>query len=261
VLLLAARAAPAQEPADSAAWVSFSEAASGQDLIYGGRFGAANLFFSRLAERFPRDAVGPALAASALIWEGAALQDDNYQAVSVDALLAEAAARAERGAAEATTDSARAVQLFWLGTALGYRARQAELHGHLWRASREARAMRNALERSLALDSTCVDCLLGLAIYDYALARASALARLVARIIGLGGGDAELALARMRRVEEAGTLARWEAQWVYANALIREDRSDVTLRMEARRLVDDLAARFPDNPLFRRFLDSTPAEP
>jgi hypothetical protein len=153
------------------------------------------------------------------------------------------------------------VQLFWLGTALGYRARQADLHGHVWRATQEARAMRDALARALALDSTCVDCQLGLAIYEYALARASALARLVARIIGLGSGNAASAIARMRRVEEAGTLARYEAQWLYANALIREGASDVLLRMEARRLVDDLAARFPDNPVFRRFLDSTPASP
>ena len=179
----------------------------------------------------------------------------------MDALLAEAAARAERGAAEATTDSARVVQLFWLGTALGYRARQADLHGHLWRATREARAMRSALQRAVALDSTCVDCLLGLAIYDYALARASALARLVARIIGMGGGDAELALARMRRVQESGTLARFEAQWLYANALVRESRSDLSLRAEARRLVDELATKFPENRVFRRFLDSTVPAP
>jgi len=178
---------------------------------------------------------------------------------SVDTLLADAAARAKRGIDEATTDSARAVQLFWLGTALGYRARQADLHGHPWRASQEAKAMRDALERALALDSTCADCLLGLAIYDYALARAGALARLVARIIGLGGGDAELALARMRHVQDAGTLARYEARWLYANALVRESDSDTLLKLEARRLVGDLATRFPDNPVFRRFLDSNPA--
>jgi len=238
-----------------------AETASGQDLIYGGRFEAANLFFTRLTARFPNDPVGPVLAASALIWEGAANSDDGFLADSVDALLTEAAARAERGAADATTDSARVVQLFWLGTALGYRARQADLHGHLWRATRDARGMRNALERALALDSTCVDCELGLAIYGYALARASALARLVARIIGLGGGNAELALARMRHVGESGTLARNEAQWLYANALVREAGSDSLLVLEARRLVGELAARFPDNPVFRRFLDATPAPP
>jgi hypothetical protein len=205
--------------------------------------------------------VGPALAASTLIWEAEAIQDDAYQADSVDALLTDAAARAERGVAEAATDSALVSQLFWLGTALGYRARQAELHAHYWRASRDARGMRAALERALTLDSACVDCRLGLAIYDYALARAGALARLVARIIGLGGGDAARALDNMRLVTEAGTVARTEAQWLYANALVRESGSDPSLREEARRLVGGLADRFPENPVFRRFLDSTPASP
>ncbi len=121
--------------------------------------------------------------------------------------------------------------------------------------------MRRALEQALALDSGCVDCLLGLAIYDYALARAGALARLVARIIGLGGGDAELALARLRRVSEEGTLARYEAQWLYGNALLGEGRADAAMREEARRVVGELAARFPENPVFRRFLDSAAEAP
>ncbi len=163
--------------------------------------------------------------------------------------------------AEAATDSARVAQLFWLGTALGYRARQAELHGHFWRATHDARAMRSALQRALALDSTCVDCELGVAIYEYALARASALARLVARIIGLGGGDAAVALQRMHHVQQAGTLTKNEGQWLYANALLRESRSDPSLRVEARALVGDLAVRFPENPVFRRFLDENPAAP
>jgi hypothetical protein len=151
--------------------------------------------------------------------------------------------------------------LFWLGTALGYRARQAELHGHLWRAAGDARGMRKALQLALGYDSTCVNCLLGLAIYDYALARAGVLARLVARIIGLGGGDAELALARLRRVSEEGTVTRYEARWLYANALVRESRADAALREEALKLVGALAVEFPDNPVFTRFVQTTATAP
>jgi hypothetical protein len=201
------------------------------------------------------------LAASALIWEAAAREDDGWARDSVDALLTEAAGRAARAVADAGTDSARAAALFWLGTALGYRARQADLHGRWWRAASDARGMRKALEQALQLDASCVDCLLGLAVYDYALARAGALARLVARIIGLGGGDAELALARLRRVSAEGTLARYEAQWLYGNALVRESRRDAARREEARRVVGALAAQFPDNPVFGRFLEATAPAP
>jgi hypothetical protein len=246
---------------DSSAWAPAAETASGQELIYSGRFEAARLFFLRLSDRHPRDPVGPALEASALIWWATAQQSDGFEEDSIDVLLSEAAARAERAVAAALTDSARVAGLFWLGTALGYRARQAELHGHYWSAARNARKMRTALGRALALDSTCVDCRLGLAIYDYALARAGVLARLVAQIIGLGTGDAARALQSLRLVSESGSVARLEAQWLYANALVREGGSDGASREEARRIVDALAARFPENPVFRRFLDSTTRAP
>ena len=246
---------------DSIAWAGAAETASGQELIYGGQFDAARLYFLRLASHYPGDPAGPALEASALIWWATAQQDDGFDEDSINGLLTEAVARANRALAAARTDSARVAGLFWLGTALGYRARQAELHGHYWGAARDARKMRAALGRALALDSSCVDCLLGLGVYDYALARAGLLARLVARIIGLGGGNAPQALERMRRVSAGGTVARFEAQWVYANALERESDSDPTLRDESRQIVGDLAARFPDNPVFRRFLDSTARMP
>ncbi len=205
--------------------------------------------------------MGPTLEASALIWWGAAQQNDAFSATSIDALLSEATARAEREVEAAPTDSSRLAGLFWLGTSEGYRARQAELHGHYWRAARDARRMRAALSRALALDSSCVDCRLGLAIYDYALARAGVLARLVAQVIGLGSGDAARARQWLRRVSESGSVARLEAQWVYANALLRESDSDGSPREEARRIVGDLAARFPENPVFRRFLDSAVPPP
>lgn len=176
-------------------------------------------------------------------------------------LLAEGAARAEAALAVAPDDSARAGLHFWLGSAYGYRARQAELQGRYWRASREAGRMRGALERALELDSSCVDCLLGLAVYEYGLARASALARLVARIIGLGGGNADRAMEMFRRVADEGVLTRTEGRWLYANALVREAERDASLREEALRIVAGLAEQYPENPVFRRFLNGPGPEP
>lgn len=144
--------------------------------------------------------------------------------------------------------------LFWLGTAYGYRARQAELRGDWWRASRDARAMRQALERALAADTACVDCLLPLGLYDYALARTGALARLVASIIGLGRGDEARGVARVRRAAAAGGFTRYEAQWVLANLLRRDAHADLLLDEEALAIMTDLLNRFPENPVFLRFM-------
>lgn len=215
------------------------------------------MYFSRMAADYPKEAVGPVLAAAALIWWAEARDEETWNADTIDLLLDTAIARARAAVDSAGNDSARAQALFWLGTAVGYRARQAELRGSLWRAARDARAMQQHLERALALDSTCVDCLLGLGIYDYALARAGALARFVARLVGLGGGDAARALERMRTAAESGRFTRWEARWVYANALIREGGRDPALREEGRRILMDLAGQFPDNPIFRRASETT----
>jgi hypothetical protein len=176
-------------------------------------------------------------------------------------LLTDGLARAVRETTEATDDSSRAAAFFWVGTAYAYRARQADLQGSWWRAARDAGHMRTALERALVLDSTCTDCLLGLAVYEYGLARASALARLVARIIGLGGGDVDHAMELFRRVVAAGAVTRTEARWVYASALAREGVRDAALREEALRIVADLVDEYPENPVFRRFLDNPPTTP
>src|SRR5207247_7773113 len=80
---------------------------------------------------------------------------------------------------------------FRFATALGYRARQRDLHGHSWGAAKDGKAMRDAYARVLAVDSSCTDCYLGLGVYQYGLGRASALARLVAKIVGLGSGRSE----------------------------------------------------------------------
>jgi len=242
-------------------WVSPAEAVAGQELIYRGHFSAAHLYFARLADERPRDPTGPTFAASALIWWGKAREEDAFLADSIDALLADGAVRAETVIREAADDSARSRGYFWLGTAVGYRARQAELLGRWWRAAREAGRMRSALERALAHDPSCADCLLGLAAYEYGLARSSALARLVARIIGLGGGDVDRAMELFRRVAAEGDLARVEARWVFATALLREGERDASFREEGLRMIAQLAEAYPENPIFRRVVGGSSTVP
>ncbi len=247
--------------ADSEARASAAAASVGQDLIYGGQFEAAALYFGDLAQRYPHDPTGPVLAASALIWWAEARDDDAFRQDSIDVLLTEGAARARGGIAAATTDSERVAALFWAGTAFGYRARQADLHGHYWKAVGDAKRMRAALDSALTIDSTCVDCRLGLAIYDYALARAGVLTRLVAHLVGLGGGNATAAIEAMRLVSEHGSVARLEARWLYASALLREGKPGDPRRQQARQIISDLAVRFPGNPVFQRFLDRPATAP
>src|SRR2546426_523969 len=215
---------------------------------------AAAAYFAERAGRDSTDAAPVTFEASAYIWWAAALENDAYEAVRIDSLLDVAIARARATSPGPAHD-------FWLATALGYRARQRDLHGHSWGAAKDGKAMRDAYARVLAVDSSCTDCYLGLGVYRYGLARASALARLVAKIVGLGSGNAERGIAYMRRAAAEGDLARVEAGWVLAAALVREAARDPVqrpaLERDARDEVVRLASRYPGNPVFHRFLRET----
>jgi hypothetical protein len=63
-------------------------------------------------------------------------------------------------------------------------------------------------------------------------------------------------------VARDGDLAQVEATWVLAAALVREAVRDpagrAVLHREARSFVERLAERFPENPVFFRFLAEIP---
>lgn len=225
---------------------------AGLDTLYGGEFAVAAAYFARLAQRDTADPAPVVFQAAAYIWWAAALDSADFARARIDSLLDLAIARA-RGLPQPD---------FWLATALGYRARQREEHGRAFAAAKDAKAMRDIYRRILAADSSCADCYLGLGVYEYGLARASTLARLFARIIGLGGGDAERGIRYMRRVAREGDLAQVEGTWVLAAALVREGARDPggrhVLEQEARRYVRQLAARYPGNAVFQRFLREIP---
>jgi len=228
----------------------------GLDTLYGGDFDRAAAYFGALAARAPADPAPVVFQAGAYIWWASALDSADFALQRIDSLLAVALARAR--AAPGTPGD------FWLATALGYRARQREEHGHGYGAAKDAKAMRDVYRRLLAADSSCADCYLGLGVYDYGLARAGAFARFFARLIGLGSGNAERGIRSMRRAAHDGDLARVESTWVLAAALTREAARDpagrAVLEREARGYVEGLAARYPGNPVFQRFLRKVPAK-
>ena len=225
---------------------------TGLDTLYGGDFERAAAYFAALAARDTSDPAPVVFQAGAYIWWAAALDSAEFELQRIDSLLGVALRRSLPG------------QEFWRATALGYRARQREENGHSFSAAKDAKAMRDIYRRVLAADSSCADCYLGLGVYDYGLARAAALARFFARIIGLGSGDAERGIRYMRRVAHDGDLARVEGTWVLAAALMREaardSRGSAVLVEEARGYVEGLAARYPGNLVFQRFLQELPAK-
>ena len=231
---------------------------AGLDTLYAGAFQAAARHFAALGAGDTTDPAPVVFEAGAYIWWASALDSAAFERRRIDSLLALAIHRAHRLGPRAD---------FWLATAHGYRARERDLHGETWGAAKDGKAMRNAYRRVLRADSACVDCYLGLGVYHYGLARASTLAKIIARVVGLGGGNADSAFAYLRRASAAGDLAAVEATWVLAAALERDAaragdaQRRVALEAEARAAVAGLAARYPGNPVFRRFLSERPEPP
>lgn len=241
-------AAPPSDPARAAL-------RAGLDTLYGGDFERAVAHFAELAGRDTTDPAPVVFQAGAYIWWAAARDSAAFELARIDSLLDLAMRRASGVPAPAGD--------FWRATALGYRARQREENGHSFSAAKDAKAMRDIYRRLLAADSSCADCYLGLGVYDYGLARAGALSRFFARLVGLGSGNAERGIHYMRRAAHDGDLARVEGTWVLAAALTREAARDrqgrAVLEREARGYVEGLAGRYPGNPLFQRFLQEVAA--
>ena len=225
----------------------------GLDTLYGGDFAGAAAYFAMLAARDTTDPAPVVFQASAYLWWASAKDSADFATERIDSLLGVAMARARAAGTGAD---------FWLATALGYRARQRAEHGHGLGAAKDAKAMRDLYRSLLAADSTCADCFLGLGVYDYGLARSGTFARLFARIIGLGGGNAERGIRYMRRAAHDGDFAQVEGTWVLVAALMREAARDpagrAVLEREARGYVEGLSGRYPDNPVFQRFLREVP---
>src|SRR5437667_9978038 len=163
-------------------WSERPELRAGLDTLYGGGFPAAAASLAALGAKDPSDPAPPVFEASAYIWWAAALEDDDYEAHQIDALLDRALKRARAGPRGPARD-------FWLAAALGYRARERDLHGSSWGAADDRTAMRDAYTRVLAADSACGDCHLWLGAYQYGLRRACPPARLAATRAGHGSGD------------------------------------------------------------------------
>ncbi len=239
-------------------WSERPELRAGLDTLYGGGFPSAAAYFAALGAKDTSDPAPPVFEASAYIWWAAALEDEDYEARRIDALLDRAVKRAAAGPRGPVRD-------FWLAAALGYRARERDIRGSSWGAAKDGKAMRDAYARVLAADSACEDCYLGLGVYQYGLGRASALARLVAKLVGLGSGDAARGISYLRRAARGGDLSKVEATWVLAAALMRDAARDPGARAglegEARGYVAGLADRYPGNPVFQRFLRELPKSP
>jgi tetratricopeptide (TPR) repeat protein len=140
----------------------------------------------------------------------------------------------------------RADAWFFLGAAYGLRVQFRALRAERLAAARDGKRIKDALERSLALDSSLQDAWFGIGLYHYYADVAPAALRFLRWMLLLPGGDKVEGLREMVRARDRGELLRGEADFQLHLIYLWYEHNDD----EALRLLDGLRAAYPHNPLF-----------
>lgn len=218
------------------------EVAAVIDHFYNLEFDRALAAAEGLAARHPGHPVGP-FYRSIVFYQRFLAEDprrpETLKRFEENSLAALKAAKDLQRASPAQGD-------YYLGISHGFRGRVLAAQRRYLRAIPEALRAVKHLEAALKLDPGIEDAYLGLGMYHYFTARIPAGAKPFAYLIGAGWGDREKGLAFLQRTAERGGPARMEARSVLSSIYALEGRWP-----EAEAYLEELAARYPRNPLYR----------
>jgi hypothetical protein len=142
----------------------------------------------------------------------------------------------------------RAEAWFYLAGSYGPLVEWRVLRGERLAAARDAKKIKDALERSLELDPTLGDAYFGIGLYHYYAGVAPAAVKMLRWLLLLPGGDRATGLREMLRARETGELLKGEADYQLGIVYIWYEHKP----MQALELLASLDARYPANPLFRQ---------
>jgi tetratricopeptide (TPR) repeat protein len=240
VLLFARPAAAAPRPDDGVR----AETAAIVDLFYGHDFERAGPAAAALTARHPGHPAGPLFEALVAYqrWVAEGLRDDgSWNAVDRDLAKAIAEANAFKSVSPAESN-------YYLGAALGFRARGLAAQRRFLSAVPDAASSLKHLKKALELDPSLGDARLGLGMYHYFAARMPPAARPFARLLMGEPGDRDQGLAELWSVANSTGVARMEARAVLSAILSNRDEADWK---GAEKLLAELMTRYPRNPLYR----------
>jgi hypothetical protein len=212
------------------------------DTILHARFDQARAELARTCPPAPTESC-LALTTAVLWWE-IQLDPNNRR---LDKNL-ESAANTAVEAAERWTrrEPQRAEAWFYLAGAHAPLEQWRILRGEKLAAARDAVGLKNALDKTLALDPSLQDAYFGIGLYHYYAAVAPAALKMLRWLLFMPGGDREGGLREMQRAREQGALLRAEADfqlhWLY---LWYEHQPARALE-----LLRELDAKYPTNPIF-----------
>jgi tetratricopeptide (TPR) repeat protein len=212
------------------------------DTILHARFDQARAELTRTCPPAPTESC--LTLREVVLWWEIQLDPDNRR---LDKSLESAAATAIDAAERWTRrEPERAEAWFYLAGAHAPLEQWRILRGQKLTAARDAIGLKNALDRTLALDPALHDAYFGIGLYHYYAAVAPAAVKMLRWLLFMPGGDREGGLREMQRARDEGALLRGEADyqlhWLY---LWYEHQPARALE-----LLRGLDARYASNPIF-----------
>lgn len=214
------------------------------DLFYDMDFDAARAGSDALAKRHPGHPAGPFYRSVSTFQRWTA--EGMYSTTTFHAFASDLDAAEDAAKALAKTDPAEGH--YYLGAVDGFRARAWGAQHRFLKAVKSAASAVKHLKKALALDPSLEDARLGLGMYHYFASRLPSGARPFAHFLFGERGDREKGLAELRRVADSAGTARMEARSLLSMILAKDDEADWA---GAEKLLVELSARFPHNPLYR----------
>lgn len=238
LLLLSALVLPAQAAPPEVE----KELAGVVDLFYDMQFDKSHAAADAMAARHPEHPAGIFYRGVSTYqrWVAEGMRSTGtYRAFEADNEAAEKAARALLPSAEGH---------YYLGATLGFRSRANAAQKRFFRALPDGASAIKHLKKALALDPSLSDARLGMGMYHYFAARMPSGAKPFAYLLIGEGSDRKLGISELWSVAESTGFARWEARSVLAVILSKDDEADWA---GAEKLLAELMARYPHNPLYR----------
>lgn len=220
----------------------------GIDHVYRLQFDSANTIFQGFINSDPRDPTGYFLQSMTEWWriyinKDDRSNDDNYLA-KVDRCIKICEERIDENEND---DWAT----FLLGGVIGYRGFMNVMRDNWLKAIDDGKQGLNLIQKSYDMNPSNKDAVLGLGIYNYAVDYVvDRYPFLKAVLFFFPKGNKELGLSQLRDVASNGRYSKTEAAVTLAYIHLSYEKNYI----EALNYVNSLVSRYPDNPVFGRFL-------
>jgi tetratricopeptide (TPR) repeat protein len=259
IVLCCAVAAPAGRAQSTHRLDLPQEARDGLDALYRGDMDAAIEDARRMQASAPNSPIGYLLEADARWWKiycnglefkwnmldvwGLGPSPEN------DALLAAVEKAVTRGEAQIQHGETAEMHLY-TGSALALRARMLGMRGDHRGTARAGVAARYHFLRAKTLDPQLADADMGLGLYNYYIDTLSGFVKVLRFFMGIPGGNKQEGIAELKNAMEHGDMMAVEARFYLSiNLRLYDWKYEPAVE-----LMEPLAARYPQNPVFALML-------